>query len=144
LAPTNDEGGRLVLLAADYPFLDVLWTLLIFFAWVIWFWILITVFADLFRRRDIGGGAKVLWSIFVIVLPFLGVFIYLLTQNTGMMDRRQREADVAQGQFNDYVRSVATSGGSAGEIEKAKQLLESGAITQSEYEALKAKALASA
>jgi Short C-terminal domain/Phospholipase_D-nuclease N-terminal len=144
LAPTNDEGGRLVLLAADYPFLDVLWTLLIFFAWVIWFWILITVFADLFRRRDIGGGAKVLWSIFVIVLPFLGVFIYLLTQNTGMMDRRQREAEVAQGQFNDYVRSVATSGGSAGEIEKAKQLLESGAITQSEYEALKAKALASA
>jgi Short C-terminal domain/Phospholipase_D-nuclease N-terminal len=144
LAPTNDEGGRLVLLAADYPFLDVLWTLLIFFAWVIWFWILITVFADLFRRRDIGGGAKVLWSIFVIVLPFLGVFIYLLTQNTGMMDRRQREADVAQGQFNDYVRSVATSGGSAGEIEKAKQLLDSGAITQSEYEALKAKALASA
>jgi Short C-terminal domain/Phospholipase_D-nuclease N-terminal len=144
LAPTNDEGGRLVLLAADYPFLDVLWTLLIFFAWVIWFWILITVFADLFRRRDIGGGAKVLWSIFVIVLPFLGVFIYLLTQNTGMMDRRQREAEVAQGQFNDYVRSVATSGGSAGEIEKAKQLLDSGAITQSEYEALKAKALASA
>jgi hypothetical protein len=144
LAPTNDEGGRLVLLAADYPFLDVLWTLLIFFAWVIWFWILITVFADLFRRRDIGGGAKVLWSIFVIVLPFLGVFIYLLTQNTGMMDRRQREADVAQGQFNDYVRSVATSGGSAGEIEKAKQLLDSGAITQSEYDALKAKALASA
>jgi Short C-terminal domain/Phospholipase_D-nuclease N-terminal len=131
-------------LAADYPFLDVLWTLLIFFAWVIWFWILITVFADLFRRRDIGGGAKVLWSIFVIVLPFLGVFIYLLTQNTGMMDRRQREAEVAQGQFNDYVRSVATSGGSAGEIEKAKQLLDSGAITQSEYEALKAKALASA
>jgi Short C-terminal domain/Phospholipase_D-nuclease N-terminal len=141
LAPTNDEGGHLVLLAADYPFLDVLWTLLIFFAWVIWFWILITVFADLFRRHDIGGGAKVLWSIFVIILPFLGVFIYLLTQNTGMVERRRREAEVAQGQFNDYVRTVAASGGSAGEIEKAKQLLDSGAITQSEYEALKAKAL---
>ena len=131
-----------MLVAADYPFLEVLWTMLIFFAWVIWFWILITVFADLFRRRDIGGGAKVLWSIFVIVLPFLGVFIYLLTQNDGMVERRTKEAEAAQGQFNDYVRSVASSGGSAAEIEKAKQLLDSGAITQSEYEALKAKALA--
>jgi hypothetical protein len=132
-----------VVLAADYPFLEVLWTLVVFFAWIIWFWILITVFADLFRRRDIGGGAKVLWSIFVIFLPFLGVFIYLLTQNDGMMDRRQREAEAAQGQFNEYVRSVAATGGLAGEIEKAKQLLDSGAITQSEYDALKAKALAS-
>ena len=131
-----------MLVAADYPFLEVLWTMLIFFAWVIWFWILITVFADLFRRRDIGGGAKVLWSIFVIVLPFLGVFIYLLTQNDGMVERRTKEAEAAQGEFNDYVRSVASSGGSAAEIEKAKQLLDSGAITQSEYEALKAKALA--
>jgi Short C-terminal domain/Phospholipase_D-nuclease N-terminal len=130
-----------VLVAADYPFLEVLWTLLIFFAWVIWFWILITVFADLFRRRDIGGGTKVLWSIFVIVLPFLGVFIYLITQNDGMMERRTKEAEAAQGQFNDYVRSVAGSG-SANEIEKAKQLLDSGAITQTEYEALKQKALA--
>jgi hypothetical protein len=133
---------RAHVIAADYPFLEVLWTLLIFFAWVIWFWILITVFADLFRRHDIGGGAKVLWSIFVIILPFLGVFIYLLTQNDGMMERRRKETEAAQGQFNDYVRSVATSGGSAAEIEKAKQLLDSGAITQSEYEALKAKALA--
>lgn len=133
-----------MVLAADYPFLEVLWTMLIFFAWVIWFWILITVFADLFRRHDIGGGPKVLWSIFVIVLPFLGVFIYLLTQNNGMMERKQRQADQAQGQFNDYVRSVASSSGSAGEIEKAKQLLDSGAITQAEYEALKAKALAAA
>jgi hypothetical protein len=133
-----------VVLAADYPFLEVLWTMFVFFAWVIWFWILITVFADIFRRHDIGGGAKVLWSIFVIVLPFLGVFIYLLTQNDGMMERRRKEAEAAQGQFNDYVRSVAASSGPAGEIEKAKQLLDSGAITQSEYDALKTKALASA
>jgi hypothetical protein len=131
-------------LAADYPFLEVFWTLLVFFAWVIWFWILITVFADLFRRHDIGGGAKVLWSIFVIILPFLGVFIYLLTQNDGMMERRRRETEAAQGQFNDYVRSVAAGGGSASEIEKAKQLLDSGAITQDEYDRLKSKALATA
>ena len=127
-------------LAADYPFLEVLWTMLVFFAWVIWFWILITVLSDVFRRRDIGGGGKVLWTIFVIILPFLGVFIYLLTQNEGMAARRQEEVERSQGQFNDYVRSVA--GGSAAEIEKAKQLLDSGAITQAEYEALKAKALA--
>ena len=116
----------------------------VFFAWVIWFWILITVFADLFRRRDIGGGPKVLWSIFVIILPFLGVFIYLLTQNDGMVARKQADFEKQQGQFNDYVKSVASSSGAAGEIEKAKQLLDSGAITQAEYDALKAKALATA
>jgi Short C-terminal domain/Phospholipase_D-nuclease N-terminal len=128
------------MLAADYPFLDILWTMLIFFAWVIWFWILITVFADIFRRHDIGGGSKVLWSIFVIALPFLGVFIYLLTQNDGMVERNLQKQRAQQSQFDDYVKSV--SGGSAAEIEKAKQLLDSGAITQSEYDALKAKALA--
>jgi energy-coupling factor transporter transmembrane protein EcfT len=131
-----------VLLAADYPFLEVFWTMIVFFVWITWFWMLVSILSDIFRRDDIGGGAKVLWAIFVIVLPFLGVFIYLITQNEGMVARRRREAEAAQGQFNDYVRSV--SGGSAGEIEKAKQLLDSGAITQSEYEAIKAKALATA
>jgi Short C-terminal domain/Phospholipase_D-nuclease N-terminal len=129
-----------LLLAADYPFLDVLWTMLIFFAWVIWFWILIAVFGDIFRRRDIGGGAKVLWSIFVIFLPFLGVFLYMLTQNDGMAERNMRQAEQAQAQTDQYIRSVA--GGSAAEIEKAKALLDSGAITQAEFETIKAKALA--
>ena len=128
------------MIAADYPFLDIVWTMLIFFAWVIWFWILITVLSDVFRRRDIGGGAKILWTIFLIVLPFLGVFLYLLTQNDGMAERRREELEASQSQFNDYVRSV--SGGSAAEIEKAKQLLDSGAISQSEFDTLKAKALA--
>ena len=130
-------------IAADYPFLDVLWTLLIFFAWVIWFWLLITVFADIFRRGDIGGGAKTLWVIFVIVLPFLGVFIYLLTQNDGMTERNQKQMERAQSQSEAYIRSVAGSGGgAAAEIEKAKGLLDSGAITQAEYDAIKQKALA--
>jgi hypothetical protein len=132
------------LLAADYPFLDVVWTLLIFFAWVIWFWLLITVFADIFRRHDIGGGTKTLWIIFVIILPFLGVFIYLLTQNDGMTERNQQRMERAQAQSADYIRSVASSGGAAGEIEKAKGLLDSGAITQAEYDAIKQKALAGA
>ena len=76
------------MIAADYPFLDVLWTLLIFFAWVIWFWLLITVFADIFRRRDIGGGKKALWVIFVIIIPFVGVLIYLIAESNGMADRQ--------------------------------------------------------
>ncbi len=130
------------MLAADYPFLDVLWTMFVFFAWVIWFWLLITVFADIFRRRDIGGGAKTLWIIFTIVLPFLGVFVYLLTQNDGMTERNQKQMETAQAQSDAYIRSVAGSGGAAAEIETAKGLLDSGAITQAEFDAIKQKALA--
>ena len=129
-------------IAADYPFLDVLWTMLIFFAWIIWFWLLITVFADLFRRHDTSGFAKVLWIIFVIVLPFLGVFIYLIANHDGMTQRSMKDAQAQRAQMDDYVRSVAGSGGAAAEIEKAKGLLDSGAITQAEFDAIKAKALA--
>ena len=127
--------------AADYPFLEVLWTLFVIFAWVIWFWLLITVFADLFRRHDIGGGKKVVWVIFVIVVPFLGVFVYLISQGHSMAERNEKQMRAQQTQMDDYVKSVAGSGGSAAEIEKAKQLLDSGAISQAEFDALKAKAL---
>ena len=130
------------MLAADYPFLDILSTMLIFFAWVIWFWLLITVFGDVFRRHDIGGGAKTLWLIFVIVLPFLGVFIYLLTQNEGMTQRNIDRARSQQAQFEAYVRDTAGGGGAAAEIERAKALLDSGAISQAEFDAIKQKALA--
>ena len=130
-------------IAADYPFLDVLWTMLIFFAWIIWFWLLITVFSDLFRRHDTSGFAKVLWIIFVIVLPFLGVFIYMIVEHQGMTERSMRQAQDQRSQMDDYVRSVAGSGGAAAEIEKAKGLLDSGAITQAEFDSIKAKALAS-
>jgi len=130
--------------AANYPFLDVLWTMFIFFAWVIWFWILIAVFGDIFRRHDIGGGGKTLWLIFVIILPFLGVFIYTITQNDGMTQRNLERARGQQAQFDDYVRTTAGSGGAAAEIEKAKGLLDSGAITQAEFDALKQKALTQA
>ena len=116
--------------------------MLVFFAWVIWFWLLITVLADVFRRHDISGWAKVGWTIFVIVLPFLGVFIYLGTQSKSMAERNQRDAQAAQAQVDDYVRSVAGEGAAA-EIERAKKLLDSGAISQPEFEAIKQKALAS-
>ena len=130
------------MIAADYPFLDVLWTLLIFFLWITWFWILITVFADIFRRHDTSGFGKVLWMIFVILVPFLGVFIYMIVNHEGMTERSVRQARAQQSQMDDYVRSVAGSGGAAAEIEKAKGLLDSGAITQAEFDAIKQKALA--
>lgn len=129
------------MLAADYPFLDILWTMFIFFLFVIWIWILITVFADIFRRKDVGGGSKALWIIFVIVLPYLGVLIYLIANHDGMADRNIAQMQKQQAATDDYIRSV--SGGSAAEIEKAKGLLDSGAITQSEFDTIKAKALAS-
>ena len=127
--------------AADYPFLDVLWTMVVIFAWVIWFWLLISIFADVFRRRDLSGFGKVVWLIFVIVLPFLGVFIYLIVNHDGIAERNVAQAQAQQSQFDDYVKSV--SGGAAAEIEKAKGLLDSGAITQAEFDAIKQKALAS-
>jgi hypothetical protein len=133
------KGERV--LAADYPFLDVVWTMFIFFAWVIWFWLLITVFADVFRRHDIGGGMKVLWIIFVIVVPFLGVFIYLIAEHKGMAERSTKQIAAAQQQQEAYIREVSGGGGAA-EIERAKGLLDSGAITQAEFDAIKAKALA--
>jgi len=129
-------------LATDYPFLNILWTMIIFFAWVIWFWLLITVFADLFRRKDTSGFAKVLWIIFVIILPFLGVFIYLIAEHQGMADRNTQQVEAQQAQMDAYVKSVAGSGGAAEEIDKAKKLLDSGAITQAEFDSIKQKALA--
>jgi Short C-terminal domain/Phospholipase_D-nuclease N-terminal len=130
------------MLAADYPFLDVVWTMLIFFLWVIWFWILITVFIDIFRRHDLSGLGKTGWVIFTIILPFLGVFIYLITQGDDMAKRNTEQVKAQQAQFDDYVREAAGSGGAADQIAKAKQLLDSGAISQAEFDALKQKALA--
>jgi Phospholipase_D-nuclease N-terminal/Short C-terminal domain len=128
-----------MLIAADYPFLDVLWTMIIFFAWVIWIWIAITVLVDVFRRHDISGWGKAGWVVFVIVLPFLGVLIYLIAQHDGMRERSTKEAKAQQQQFDQYVREAA--GGSAAEIAKAKELLDAGTITQAEFDAIKAKAV---
>jgi Phospholipase_D-nuclease N-terminal/Short C-terminal domain len=130
----------LSVLAADYPFLEVLWTLLVFFAWVAYFWLLIVVASDIFRRHDIGGGKKTLWLLFMLFVPFIGVLSYLIVNNDGMTDRNLQRARKDQAQFDDYVKTV--SGGAAAEIDKAKQLLDNGTITQQEFDAIKAKALA--
>jgi hypothetical protein len=131
-----------MLIAADYPFMDVFWTMLIFFCWVIWFWLLITVFADLFRRHDISGWGKAAWTLFVIVLPFLGVLVYLIAQGKHMAERRLSDAKQSQEAFDDYVRQVAADKDPSEQIAKAKQLLDSGAIDAAEFEKLKSKALA--
>ena len=128
--------------AADYPFLDVFWTMIIFFCWVIWIWMLVVILSDVFRRHDKSGWGKALWVVFLIVLPFLGVLVYLIANSSGMAERNVKQAKASQAEFDDYVRSVKGSeGGAAGEIEKAKQLLDSGTINQQEFDAIKAKAL---
>ena len=122
----------MLLIAADYPFLDVLWTIIIFFAWVIFIWIAITVLIDVFRRQDIGGWQKAAWVVLVIVLPFLGVLVYLIAQHEGMRERGEKQARAQQQAFDQYVREAA--GGSAGEIAKAKELLDAGTINQAEFD----------
>lgn len=126
---------------ADYTFWDALWTIFIFFLWILWFFLLFKIVFDVFRRHDIGGGKKVVWLLFILFLPFIGAFAYIVANGDGIAQRDAERAQAAQTQFNDYVQSVA--GGPAQEIDKAKQLLDSGAITQAEFDSLKAKALAS-
>ena len=128
-----------MVLAADYPFLDVFWTMILFFSWVVWIWMMILILSDIFRRHDISGWAKAAWIVFMIILPFIGVLVYLIAHGKGMAERRAEDQKAAQASFDDYVRKTATDGGSAGsagEIERAKGLLESGTITQDEFERL--------
>ena len=127
---------------AAYTFGDVMWTMFVFFAWILFFWMLFGVFGDLFGRHDISGWAKAGWTVFVIILPFLGIFVYLISQGKSMGERAQQRAQSQQTQVDDYVRSVASSGSPTEEIAKGKELYDSGAITQAEYDQLKARALA--
>ena len=131
-----------MVLAADYPFLSILWTMLVFFCWVAWFWLLIIIFGDIFRRHDVSGVTKVLWMILVILVPFLGVFVYVIVNNHGMTERRLAAQQAKQQQFDQYVQSVAVTDSATAEIARAKELLDSGAITQSEFDVIKQKALA--
>jgi hypothetical protein len=127
---------------SDYPLLNIFWTMFIFFIWVLWFWLLFTVFADLFRRSDVSGWGKAGWTAFVILLPYLGVFVYLVVEGKSMAERREHDVRAAQRQFDDRIRSVATEGHAADQIAKGKQLLDSGAISAEEFEQLKQRALA--
>jgi hypothetical protein len=126
---------------ADYTFGTAMWTMLVFFCWILFFWLLFMVFGDLFRRHDISGGGKAAWSLFVIFLPFLGCFVYLISQGHKIGERNIEQAQAAQAQLDSHIKSVVGSG-SAEQIAQAKQLLDSGAISQAEFDQLKAKALA--
>jgi hypothetical protein len=131
-----------MVLAAEWGTGQVFWSMLWFFLWVIWFWMLITVFGDIFRSRDLSGGGKALWSIFVIVLPYLGVFIYLIARGHRMGENAAeaaREQDVA---FRQYVQEAAKTPSAADELAKLARLREDGTINDAEYAQLKAKALA--
>lgn len=131
--------------ASGYPLLNAFWTMLVFFAWVIWIWLLFMVFADLFSRSDVSGWGKAGWTVFVLVLPYIGVLTYLIAEGRAMSDRREARARASQESFDAYVRSVAAAPGgeaAAAEISRAKELRDSGAISADEYETLKRKALA--
>jgi len=130
------------LIATSYPFLEVFWTMLIFFAFFIWIWILFTVFADLFRRDDISGWGKAAWIIFVIVLPYVGVFVYLIAEHKGMTERTIQQQEAAKSQMDQYVRSVARSDPTE-QIAKGEELLKQGTISQAEFDQIKQRALAS-
>src|SRR4051812_19623750 len=129
--------------SSDYPLLNVFWTMLIFFAWVIWFWLLITVFSDVFRRHDLSGWGKGGWTVLVLVVPVLGALIYLISQGKHMQERAIKQQHDAQSDFDNYVRTVSSNGHAASDIGSAKELLDDGTITREEFETLKAKALAS-
>ena len=128
-------------LATDYPLLNIIWTMLVFFGFVIWIRLLFTVFADLFRRHDISGWAKAGWCLLAIILPFVGVLVYLGTQGAGIAERSAKQAQAAQSQFDQYVRDTAGAGGATEQIAKAKELLDSGAISQAEFDSIKQKVL---
>ena len=130
------------MIATDYPLLEVFWTMLIFFAFFIWIWILVTVFADLFRRQDISGWGKTAWIIFVIVLPYLGVFVYLIAEHKGMTERTISQQEAAKSEMDQYVKSVAGTSDPTAQIANAKSLLDQGTINQAEFDQIKQKALA--
>lgn len=130
------------MLATSYPLLEVFWTMLIFFAFFIWIWLLFGVFADLFRRDDISGWAKVAWIVFIIIAPYLGVLVYLIAEHKGMTERSVKQQKAAKSEMDQYVRSVAEQSEPTSQIAKAKALLDQGTISQAEFDQIKQKALA--
>jgi hypothetical protein len=134
-----------MLASTGYPVLDAFLTMLWFFLFIIWIWLLIMVFIDIFRSHDMGGGAKALWVIFIIILPLLGVLVYLIARGGKMHERAAAEAAQQQKAFDAYVKQTAGSGGgsAADQLSKLADLKSQGVLTDAEFEAQKAKILAS-
>ena len=132
---------------ADYTFLDAFWSLLVFFLWVAWFILLFHIVADVFRRRDIGGGKKTIWLMFILFVPFLGVFVYLIARGSKMQERGVKLAAEREADFRDRVQQAAASNGgpgsnSADQIAQLAGLRDSGALSEAEFQQAKAKILA--
>jgi uncharacterized membrane protein YcjF (UPF0283 family) len=132
----------MVLAVTTYPLLEVFWTILIVFAFIVWLWILFSVLSDLFRRHDASGWAKVAWVLFIVILPYLGTLVYLLVNHRGMAERSEKQAKAVQGEVEQYVRSVAGRTDPAQQIATAKELLDKGTINQEEFDQIKRHALA--
>ncbi len=127
----------------DYPLLELFWTMLWFFLFIAWIWLLITIIADIFRSRDMSGWAKALWVLFLIVLPILGALIYLIARGASMAERSAEEYGKREQAFREYVRDAAGSGSSVGdELTKLANLRDAGTITEEEFQTQKAKLLA--
>ena len=142
--PRSRQGAdRYACSLTDYPLLNIIWTMFVFFAFTLWIWLLIVVFSDLFRRDDVSGWGKAAWSLFIIVLPLLGVLVYMIAEGKGMADRKAEDYQAAQAQIDQHIRCVSSGGGggAAAEISQAKQLLDAGTITPAEFEQIKTRAL---
>ena len=129
------------MLAYDYPLLGAMWTMFVFFLWIAWLFLLFKIFGDIFRSDDMGGGAKALWCIFVIIAPFLGTFIYIIVRGKSMGERDIQAYTEQKAQFDAYVRETASSGGTADQLSKLADLKAQGVLTDAEFEAQKAKLL---
>lgn len=140
--PRATSPGGIQVFAYDYPLLGVFWTMLFWFIWIAWIMLLFRVFGDIFRSSDLRGGGKALWSIFVLVVPFLGVFVYLVARGHSMTDRDIAQAQQNEQAFRSYVQSAAGGTGAADEIAKLAQLHGSGVISDQEFAQQKAKLLA--
>lgn len=133
-----------MVLASEFGTGQVFWSMLWFFLWIIWIWMLIIIFSDIFRSHDLSGWAKALWTIFVLILPFLGVFVYLIARGPKMQQRAMDDASKQEAAFRQYVQQTASSGTStADELARLADLRDKGVISQAEFDQAKAKALAS-
>jgi hypothetical protein len=129
------------MLLAEFGTGQVFWSMLWFFLWFIWIWLLIVVFSDIFRSHELSGWSKALWTIFVIILPYLGVFVYLIARGHKMREHAMKDAQAQDAAFRDYVQNVAAGGGTADELTKLADLRDKGVISEAEFQQAKAKAL---
>jgi hypothetical protein len=136
------ERSNMLAATETYPLLEVFWTMLIFFAFIVWIWMLFVAIGDIFRRSDIGGWAKTAWIVVLVIIPYFGVFIYLIAEHKGMTERTLASQQQAEEQFADYVKNVSNQSSPADQIAAAKKLMDEGTIDAAEFESIKQKALA--